>query len=82
MGALGAVYFRQKRYKDAIPLLERALPTWMRMREQTGNVIPKLLMAAYIAVEKKTEAVRTLREAGHDEAEISRRLEEARKIVR
>jgi tetratricopeptide (TPR) repeat protein len=77
LSALGVLYVHLKRYRDAIPLLERALPWYLKLRERRGGV-PELLAAAYLAIGRDADAVRVLRSVGYTDAAIAERVERLR----
>jgi hypothetical protein len=77
---LGAAYVQLGRYVQAVAVLERAMPGWMKFRERRSDFVPNHLAVAYLALGREFDAARALRSGGVAEADIPERLDRLRPV--
>lgn len=79
LAALGEAYLQTKQYRDAVVVLARAFPEWMRNADRrAANLLPNNLARSYLALGRDADALQTLRAAGLSEREASDRVNQLR----
>jgi len=77
LGLLADAYVQQNRYREAIPLYERVLPS---LRDRSS--VPMMLALAYVGIGDDTNAIRALKLEGRSDAGAASELVRLREVVK